>query len=294
METDRYYRHSGRFAPLAVVKALGAGVVSAVPLAFVYSYVLVYIPIIGTITFALTGGFALLIGLAVGKVLHDGKVRNLAVSTATALGAALFSLWAAWVTWVHAILGRADAKVTLADLALDPALLWKVITLINDKGAWNLRGLTPTGALLWGLWALEAAVIGGVVVLAVRESVNDPFCEACDRWCAEHKGFGAVGPARLENLAPRLERGDYTVLRELPNHAESVYTRLDVHDCPQCHATTTLSATNVTVTVKKGKAETTEDVIFKHLLLPPGDLAVVQAMLAAAAAPEPEVAPAGA
>ena len=84
MLTDRYYTHSGRYSPLAAAKALGLGLVVAVPMAFVYSYAIVYIPIVGIITFILTAGFAAVVGFTVGHLLKSGQVRNNAVSIATA------------------------------------------------------------------------------------------------------------------------------------------------------------------------------------------------------------------
>src|SRR5262249_44091916 len=120
MQTGRYYQHSGLFSPVGVLKALVVGLLVSVPAAFVYSYAIVYIPIVGIISFVLTGGFALAVGAAVGALLRSGKVRNQAVAVGTALPVGLFALWAAWVTWVYALLNRSDANVDLLDLALDP------------------------------------------------------------------------------------------------------------------------------------------------------------------------------
>ncbi|APR86600.1 Hypothetical protein A7982_11949 [Minicystis rosea] len=263
------------------MKALAAGLSASLPLAFVYSYIIVYIPIVGVITFALTAGFGALLGFLVGQVLHAGKVRSQAAALAAAVPVSLFALWAAWVTWVYALMHRADVDVAFLDLAANPGGLWNLINVINDKGAWNLKGFTPTGGLLWGLWALEAAIIVGLAVLVAYEAVNVPFCEPCDVWCAEHKAMATLGSTTKRALAPRLEQGDYAVLRETPHVSDLAFTRLDLHQCPTCQGTATLSATSVTVTVKKDKRETSETVLFKYLLVPPADLATVTAMVAA-------------
>jgi hypothetical protein len=280
METDRYYRHSGRFSPSAVALALAAGLLAAVPMAFVYSYGIVYIPIVGMVSFLLTAGFAAIVGFATGWVLRKGKVRNHGATLAAALPVALFALWAAWVTWVYATLHRADAEVGLLDLVVQPTGLWNVITIINEKGAWSLKGLTPTGGLLWGLWALEAGLIVGMVVWVARECVNLPFCEPCDRWCDKPQVVATLGPTSKDALAPRLEKGDYAVLGELPAATALAYTRLDLHQCAQCQATTTLTATSVTVTGKKGKQEKKEKTLVKYLLVPPGELSAMRSVLA--------------
>ncbi len=279
MASARYYRHSGHFSPLAVAQAVGLGLLVAVPMAFVYSYILVYLPIIGVITFLLTAGFAGTVGLAAGYGMHARKLRNDAAAVATALPVALFALWASWVTWVYAILDRADADVGLVDLAANPGGLWSIINVINEKGAWSFKGTTPTGALLWGMWGLEAVIIVGVVVLVAHSMVSSPFCEACDRWCEEHKGFAVLGPTRKETLKARLEQGDYTVLREMRETNATTYTRLDLHQCAKCQVTTALTATSITVTLKKGKEEKNETVMVKHLLLSPSDLSAVKTIL---------------
>lgn len=281
MQTDRYYRHSGRFSPFAVVKALGIGLLVSVPMAFVYSYIIVYLPIISVITFFLTAGFGGVVGFVVGMAMHAGNVRNHKVAVATALPVALFALWASWVTWVYALLHRGEeADVGLLDLVFDPAGLWEVITLINEKGAWSLKGLTPTGGLLWAMWAVEAAIIVGIIVVIVRESVNSPFCEGCHRWCDEQKAIAVLGPTSKGDLVPRLEQGNYAVLQELTEATNLAFTQLDLHQCSQCQATAALTATSVTVTTKNGKEEKEEKTLLKYLLVSPGDLSTVKAMVA--------------
>jgi hypothetical protein len=280
MQADRYYRHSGRFSSSAVVKAAGLGLVASVPLAFIYAYVIVYLPIISVITFLLTGGFGALVGFAIGTVMHRGKVRNDVVVLATAILVGLFALWASWVAWVYALLHRADAEVGLLDLALNPIGLGRIIAIINEKGAWSLKGFTPTGGVLWAMWAVEAAIIVGCVVLVAQAMVSSPFCEGCDRWCEEHKGIALLGPTSKDALRPRLEQGDYAVLGELEGPTGSAFTQLDLHQCSQCLATVALTATAVTVTLKKGKQEKEEKVLLKHLLLSPDELSTVKATLA--------------
>jgi hypothetical protein len=280
MNPDRYYRHSGKFPPAAVLKGLAAGLAASVPLAFVYAYAIVYIPIIGVVSFILTAGFAAIVGLATGALLHAGKVRNQPVAYATALPVGLFALWASWVVWVYALLHRADSDVGLFEIAFSPVGLWKVINLINEKGAWNLKGFTPTGGFLWFLWGLEALLIVGIIVFVAGMMVDNPFCEACDRWCEEHKSIAVRGPTTKEHLTEPLEQGNYAILNQLPAPDAASYTRFDMHQCGQCQATTTLTATGVTVTMKKGKEEQSESVLVRYLLVPPGDLGALQRVLA--------------
>lgn len=268
MQTDRYYRHSGRFSAIAVIRALVMGLVVSVPLAFTYSYAIVYIPVIGMVTFLLTAAFAVVVGLMVGRGLRSGKVRSSPAALAAALPVAIFALWAAWVSWAFALLRRSDVKLELIDLAASPRILWKVVCLINEKGAWSLKGYTPTGTVLWILWAIEAALILGAIVFMAHEHVNLPFCEPCEQWCEEEKGIAVFGPTTKDVIRPRLEQGDYGVFGELGDPTEAHSLRIDLHQCPKCQATMTLSGTSVRVTVNKSKRETHEMVLFRYLLIP--------------------------
>jgi hypothetical protein len=295
MEGSKAYRHSGRFSGLGVARAFVAGILVAVPMAFVYAYAILYVPLVGTVTFVLTGGFAAVVGFVVGYLLHASKVRNQAVTAATAAVVALFTLWASWVVWLYALLHRADVDVGLLTLVTEPSALWKLVVAVNEQGAWNLHGFTPTGAILWGLWAIEAGIIVGGVVLVAWFFVSSPFCEACDAWSLEQKGLAVLGHTQKDALAPRLERGDYAVIGELPPPSDAAYTRFDLHACGSCDALNALTATAVTVTVKKGKADKSEKTLVKYLLLSARQLADVKRAMeearahtrAAAVAPEP-------
>jgi hypothetical protein len=291
MYADRYYRHSGTVPPLGLLKALALGLLVSVPAAFVYAYILVYLPIIGVITFILTAGFGGIVGFAVGAVMHKGKVRNNTAALAAAVPVALFALWASWVAWVYALLHRADAEVGVLDLALNPAALAKVILLINEKGSWSFKGATPTGGALWVMWALEAAIIVGLILFVAREAVSSPFCEACDRWCEEHKGLAYIGPTHKDVLVPRLEKADYAILVELEGPSGDSFTQLDLHQCSQCQGNAALTATSVTVKLKKGKQEKEEKVLLRHLVLSPSELSTVKETLARAQPPQEVVAP---
>jgi hypothetical protein len=255
-------------------------------MAFIYAYILVYLPIIGVITFILTAGFGGIVGLAVGTLLHSGKVRNKAVAMAAGIPVALFALWMSWVAWVYALLHRGDAEVGLLDLVLNPVALWKVILIINEKGSWSFKGSTPTGGLLWAMWALEAAIIGGLIVSVAEGMVSSPFCEACDRWCEEHKGLALLGPTHKDALVPRLEQGDYAILGELQGPTGDAFTQLDLHQCSQCLGNAALTATAVTLKLKKGKQEKEEKVLLRHLVLSPSELSTVKDTLARSQPPQ--------
>lgn len=280
MDDSRYYRHSGKFSPGGIVGALGLGLPVAVLMAFLYAYAIVYIPIIGMVSFILTAGFAAVVGAVTGTMLHKGRVRNTAVAYLAALPVAFTALWAAWVAWIYALAHRGEGgNIRLVDLVLNPEGLWDLILMVNSTGAWSFKGATPTGGLLWALWGVEALIIVGLVSAVAEGMVADPFCEDCERWCEEQKAFATLGAANKEELVSRLELSDFSVLKTLPGALPSASTRFDLHQCPQCRATITLCGKAVTTTTKGNKTETDEKDLFRHLKLTTSQLASLQAVL---------------
>jgi hypothetical protein len=280
MHAQRYYRHSGRFSPAGLAAAGSVGLVAGVVLGVVYAYAILYIPLAGTVTFILTGGFAFVLGLVVGMVLHATKVRSTTVAALTALPVALVALLASWIAWLYALLQRADAvDVSLLDFVTNPAALWQVLLEVNRVGAWSLKGATPTGGLLWALWACEALIIVVGTVVVARGHVDEPFCEDCERWCEEEKGIAVTGPAEAGMLRERLEASDFAALKALPPATQTATTRFDLHQCPQCHATSTLTAKAITVTEKNGKSSTSEHDVVRFLNLSRSELEAFRAAL---------------
>jgi hypothetical protein len=251
-----------------------------VGMAFLYAYAIVYIPIIGMVSFILTAGFAAIVGAVTGTMLHKGKVRNPAVAYLAALPVAFTALWAAWVAWIYALAHRGEGgNIGVLDLVLNPSGLWDLILMVNSTGAWSFKGSTPTGGVLWALWGVEALIIVGLVEVVAEGMVADPFCEDCERWCEEQKAFATLGAANKEELVSRLELSDFSVLKTLPAVLPSASTRFDLHQCPQCRATITLCGKAVTVTTKGNKTETDEKDLFRHLKLTTSQLASLQAVL---------------
>src|SRR5688572_3905604 len=172
-----YYRHSGRFSPPGALIGLAGGLLAGVALAFAYAYSLAYIPIVGIVTFILSAGFGALVGFVTGRLLRVGHVRNNAVTTIVTLTVALVAFYMSWVAWIHAIAGRADADIPLAEIASQPALVWELVQEINKVGAWSLKGFTPTGTFLWILWAIEACLIVVPVFLVTSAMLGGrPYC----------------------------------------------------------------------------------------------------------------------
>jgi hypothetical protein len=268
-----YYRHSGQFSPVGVFVALLGGLAGGAVLAFVYAYALAYIPIVGYITFILSAGFGALVGLVTGKLLQRGHVRSSGVSTLVALVVALGAFYVSWAAWISAMAGRADAAIPIGDLLTRPDLTWELIQAINAVGAWTMKGWTPTGGVLWGLWGLEAALIlVPAMLVGIAIVGGHPYCESCRAWCTDQEGVLNVAYSDPAEVRRRLEGGDLAYLESLGRSESGAHTwvRIDLHRCPtaSCGRTNTLSAHIVQVTVNnKGESSQKATAVVDKLLV---------------------------
>jgi hypothetical protein len=168
-------------------------------------------------------------------------------------GVALATLYVAWAVWTYALLRRDDVDVNLSALLLQPTALAKLIVAVNEHGAWSLKGFTPTGALLWVLWSLEAVFLVGVPLVLAHDAVTTPFCEACGAFCAETKAVRVTGcpPDGERAVRDLAARHDVSALAALGQPADDQpRVQWDLHACG-CGDVTTLSATHVVPTVDK-------------------------------------------
>jgi hypothetical protein len=261
------YTPSGKFSPLALLYTPLFGLPVGALAAAVYAYVILYLPIVGYVSFLLTMGLGWLTATAVTMALQKGKVRNQGVGTALGLGIGLFTLYFQWVTWIYALVHRNDGELGFLPLLLNPSGLWEAITIVNSKGAWTMHGATPTGGVLWALWAVEAAIILGFPLVAAWGVARAPFCEACRTWCEEKKGLFHTEVADKEEVVSRLAIKDLTWFAALgPARSNDSWLRLDFHECG-CRHTATLSAVHVTATVKDGKRELKDSPWLEHVLV---------------------------
>ncbi len=274
----RYYEPSGRVPPLAPLLGLVVALPVAAIAAFAYAYASLYIPIIGTISFILTAGYAVIVGVSLGLMLHRAKLRNRVVAALLGLVTGVFALWASWVVYCYALLHRSSLgdDVTLVRLAMRPDALFAWIQEFNEVGTWSFKGSTPTGAFLWFLWALEAAIIVGGVVLTSSVSIEGPYCETCDRWCEEHKDAFVRGEAPAAQLKAWVESGQLDALKGLPPAGPPSTTHFDIDECSQCRSTIALSIRAQTILRNEKATETT---VVTHLLLSQPQLDQLKAAL---------------
>ncbi len=275
-----YYKPSGEITVAGLAAGLAGGAVAGLAIGFVYSYLIAYIPFV-YLNFLCTVGYAFGLASAAGYLMRAGKMRNPAVGCFVGAAVGLVSYYFSWAVWLSIAVSGSKFSVSALELAARPDALWSLLLLVNEKGAWGVgRGLsggaTVSGVLLWAVWAVEAVIVlGGTTFGAWAMLTMDPFCESCQTWCKEEKSVLSVRPAETGELKRRFEAKDFAFMKALglKGEGDAAWLRLDLHRCPHCGKTNTLTVLQETVKgVKNGKPDVETKSLFDKLLLTDNDI----------------------
>lgn len=271
---DRYYRDSGAVPFGGTLLMLVCGIVTAVVLACVYAFLsyhnpFVYISFLGTAFFGLVTGGA----VTFGSVL--GKVRNPFFTRLVGLFVAAVALYCCWAFYLWALLlDNSNLAMALglqnAQLSFDPARMASLIQLINKNGLWSMFGGTPTGLVLYALWAVEAIIIVGAIILVAGGS-DAPFCESCNDWTDETADLLALEKTDFAELRNDLEAESYSKLNELNTgeHDPADCLCLTLHTCPKCEEANYLTIKHTKITIdKEGDEQKEETDVVNRLAIP--------------------------
>ena len=245
-----YYTHSGKFNPIGLLLGLGAGAVAAVAVPYVYSYVILYLPFAGYISFALAALCGGGVGWVLGHAFRIGNVRNKPLTLLAGVALGTFALYYSWAVWVYAFAKDGGAEVTIAGLVSQPQVLWAIVQEINALGAWTMAGAwTPTGGILWALWGIEALLIFSVAALYPLSCIEEPFCESCKQWFDASEDVVRLPPGNPVWLQQQLEMKHFNSLAKLGKVKLDApgWFRLDLHSCTSCLQAHTLSVKTVRV-----------------------------------------------
>ena len=181
------YRHSGKVSPLMILGAL-LTCLAAVVLAFVYAYAVVYIPIVGYLSFLLTAGFSFGVAFTAGFFLQVFNARNTLFSVFFGLIIGLFALYASWVAFEFVVINRySDDGIRLMEIAFSPVAVWNIACNIAENGWYSLGSTNVKGIALWILWGIEGVIITGFSIYMCYTMIIDAvFCEACREWADSH------------------------------------------------------------------------------------------------------------
>ena len=276
LSSSLYYRHSGRFDAGRTLITFIAGTVVALVCGGIYAYIVRYMPIVGWITFIITGGTGFALGSAMGKLLQWARVRNTTLGLAITALAGLVLVWFSWVVYIYDLLQQIEIPPTLWDCVTSPQIMWQILLDINEHGLWSIKEAKPTGIFLWAIWLVEAALLIGIPLWYVRKKLDEKaFCEACQKWCIIRPLIDLKTlPFSRAEVSRRLESKDFSVIadaKEAPK-GSLMYWTVSLQGCPSCDTTQTLCIDETVLTQnKKGQWEKTIKPVVKRLLLAPED-----------------------
>ncbi len=260
------YQPSGKLSLGGLFWGLLFGGLAAVVLGLLYAYLchynpFIYVTVIGALATGLGVGFFTWKGVKLGKLRAPWMGGLLAMITAAV------ALYVNWFMWVHLRLsGTKDVW------PVEPDVLWRIIGIINEAGAWSIRGNTPTGALLWLVWLIEALIIVGAAALTVSFNIrNTPFCEDCNAWAEDDLDAVSLPyPADIADFRASLQDKRLDVLENLTPNEDERHLQLSLKVCVLRESVRGgyLSVDEAYYeTDKKGEKKEKTDEIVKHLIL---------------------------
>ncbi|HSE50085.1 MAG TPA: hypothetical protein VLA96_12825 [Terriglobales bacterium] len=273
MNDGLYYKHSGKYSLGGAIYALVVGSVILCVGAFVYAYLILYLPFV-YINALITAGYGIVLGFTCATLLKKKKVRSDGVAVGLTFVLTSVAYYFGWATWVWALARRTDTSIApfslLVGLVLWPPALWEIIKSINVEGAWTLRGSAVTGWALWAVWAIEFAMIFGFSLWTAYKTMDEePFCETCEEWAKKKEQVVEAAIRDLNEYKRRLEGKDFKFLEAAgaPKAETMEFQRIDVFSCEKCGVFHTLDSTTVKVKIESGKRKEETAQSMHHLVL---------------------------
>ncbi len=282
MNSELYYRHSGQFTPVGVLAGLLAGAGSGALLAWGVEHFVDWAREAHlSAILPVTAGMA--IGAIVGFTLRHFHVRSLWIAVSTAAVASALTLYLSWAVYVQVLLARAGEQDTLAELWLNPPVIWSVMQQITVEGVWSVSRWRPAGWQLWALWTTEAVLVCGGAIVVARKLVDcDAFCERCERWCEGVESLARINAGDRDALRRRMEMKELSHLEAVGRVVEGTrnWFRVDLHGCSQCQDLNLLAIAHVTWDPQQGKETQWRTPVVRNLFLSQDEVRVLRKVAA--------------
>lgn len=259
------------------------GLVGAAILGALYAYIDLWIPLVYVTALACVA-FGYAVGWLVSQALRWGRVRNKTFAIILALLVACFAMYVAWIFYVYGLFqSQSDFQPTLAELS-NPTALWECIAAINEVGVWSIgsgKGPSVNGMPLWIVWAIELGIVVYFALKATADLMDDPYCETCDKWAKLSKDAAIVSHMPADQLKPKLEAGDLSVLESLglPPDGSQRWLTLNFHQCPECGNLATLNVYDSQYAQdKNGNPTSNSKLTIKQLLISKDDAEYIRGL----------------
>ncbi len=180
-----YYKPSGKSNPISFLYLALAIFIGAPLLAFIYTYAILYIPIV-YLNFLCLAGIAFGLGFVASFVIGFGKVRNNILAIVFGLVIGLAGLYASWIIWIcH------HFEVPYMDIIANPEAFMSAVGFANEQGTWTIgrSGGSVSGMFLTVVWVIEGLAMIGFPVFFAYGKACEPYIENDDDW-AEQTAMG--------------------------------------------------------------------------------------------------------
>lgn len=207
-----YYKPSGKVNSISILYLLLAIFIAIPILDFIYTYAILYIPII-YLNFLCVAGVAFALGFIANFVIGMGKVRNILVAILFGLLVGIAGLYVSWIIWLSH-----HFETPYMTFVTDFEALINAVGYANQQGTWGIgrSGGSVDGVMLTIVWIIEAIAMVGFPVFFAYSKAGEPFIENDDSWAE----VTAIGPFEFitnkEKLKQQLETKNYEPVVNMP------------------------------------------------------------------------------
>ncbi len=192
------YQPSGRVGALAIPLVL-AGLAVACGLAFVYQWLLHWIPFI-YINFFITVGMGIGVAIIASSVIRWGRVRNTLIGSLIGIVIATGGLVGAFWFQYQRDLNEATTAA-MSDMQLPESKWAETKSQIAQQFTWGQhiqmragdgwalgrggKGLPIKGIFVYLIWLIEAVIVTFITYSATSDAATAPYSEQSDKWADE-------------------------------------------------------------------------------------------------------------
>lgn len=264
------YEPSGRCPLIGALLTLLLGVVAALVLAPVYSFVTFHNPSAWLGVLAPVG-YGWLVVMVLSWSIRRFGICSPSRVVLIALVSMAAGYWLHWYSYAAVVFAQMEddpwnvvaiLRETLDMICYDPtgAGLWGFIQEINEVGLWTFgnsrNGMAVNGPILWLVWFGEFLILLGVVPFKLWKVAGEPWSEVLERHMPANEMPCVIPWQDAEELRSQLSRGDVSALCETvaddeeENAKEERYATVTIYEDPR---TPCVSVTNVKKHKKKEK-----------------------------------------
>lgn len=263
-----FYQESGKINPLKQSISYLISIPIALILGYVYSVLIIFIPII-YLNFLIGIG----LGLALGFIcqflfrLNHNRSKRSRIIQAVVIGLLVnYFQWLAYILWAFdGTMPGVDLYLLNLHWILNPESFFAAIVDINNVGVWEMFGTQLKGFGLSLIWIFEFLIIMAGPIVAVIKSHAVPYSELQQKWYPkftlflDFESFSAVNQLMID-----LESNPLNTIEELGKGSGNRFVKIHVFYLKEeNHQYLTFEKIHIEVK-KDGKTKTNSSIILNN------------------------------